>query len=86
LDAERFDCPHEGCVFSSSGKGNCRTHYMRVHMVKEVGELLERVENTITCKTCSDTFGSLGAFYYHSMGCVHLSEADARHAVLAQLV
>jgi len=54
-------------------------------MVQEVGELLERVENTITCKTCSDTFGSLGSFYYHSMGCVSLGEADARHAVLAQL-
>ena len=58
---------------------------MRVHMVKEVTELLERVEETITCKTCSDTFGSLGSFYYHSMGCVSLRETDVRHAVLAQL-
>jgi hypothetical protein len=85
LDAERFDCPHEGCMFSSFGKGNCRTHYMRVHMVKEVTELLDRVEDTITCKTCSDTFGSLGSFYYHSVGCISLGETDARHAVLAQL-
>jgi len=80
-----FECPHDTCEFSSSNKGNCRTHYMRVHVSKEVNAILERAEGTITCKTCQAPFDSLGAFYYHSIGCISLPVTDARHPLLEQL-
>jgi len=85
LDAERFECPEPSCPFTSSGKGNCRTHFMRTHMGKEASALLERIEDTISCHTCKNTYDSLTAFYYHSLGCVSLVATDARHALLEQL-
>jgi len=84
-DADRFECPHAICEFSSSNRGNCRTHFMRVHVSKETNALLERIGDVIHCKTCHDTFTSLGAFYYHSIGCISLPITDIRHALMAEL-
>jgi hypothetical protein len=78
-----FECPFEGCAFTSPSKGNCRTHCMRVHVFKETAAILERTKESITCKTCSRPFDTLGAFYYHSIGCISLPVEDARHALLA---
>lgn len=83
-DHDSFECPDESCDFSDS-KGNCRTHYMRIHVAKEVLAILERTADTIVCKTCRSPFASLGAFYYHSIGCVSLPIADERHVLLEQL-
>jgi hypothetical protein len=78
-----FECPFDGCSFSSS-KGNCRTHCMRIHVAEETAALLERGDE-ISCRHCSETFNSLGQFYYHSLKCVHLPATDARKPLLAQL-
>ena len=86
LEKERFECPHDSCDFSSSKKGNCRTHYMRKHVAEESTALLEEEENgEISCKTCKNVFGSIGLFYYHSIGCVSLPIRDPRHRFLEQL-
>lgn len=77
-----FPCPFEGCTFTSPTKGNCRTHCMRVHVFKETAAILERTKESIACKTCTRDFDTLGAFYYHSIGCVSLPVGDARHALL----
>ena len=81
-----FECPCDTCDFSSSSKGNCRTHYMRTHMSREVAPLLDREDGIVSCKTCHDTFDSLGAFYYHSIGCVSLPITDPRHRLLADII
>jgi uncharacterized C2H2 Zn-finger protein len=83
-DKDDFECPHETCEFSSSNRGNCRTHFMRIHVSKETNALLDRTGEEISCKTCSNTFVSLGAFYYHSIGCVSLPVTDTRHVLMEQ--
>jgi len=86
-DLPEYECPFEDCTFKASSKGNCRTHCMRVHVATEVGKLLERgTAKEISCKNCTKRFDSLGAFYYHSIGCVVLEPTDARHIILSQLV
>jgi hypothetical protein len=85
LEKERFECPDVSCDFSSSKKGNCRTHFMRKHLSKETTDLLdETVEGVISCRTCKNTFESEGSFYYHSLGCVSLLPTDRRHPLLEQ--
>lgn len=79
-----FECPFDGCSFSSS-KGNCRTHCMRVHVSKEANAILTRSKEEISCKTCDRTFDTLGLFYYHCMGCISMPLNDPRHALLASL-
>jgi hypothetical protein len=81
-----YECPFEGCVITSSNKGQCRIHCMRKHMGKETAAILERGEtNEISCKECSKSFLSLGSFYYHTLKCVHLKPSDTRKLLLAQL-
>jgi hypothetical protein len=79
-----YECPFEGCEFKSANKGNCRTHCMRIHVAEETAALLERGDE-ISCRHCSDTFRSLGQFYYHSLKCIHLPATDIRRVLLAQL-
>jgi hypothetical protein len=80
-----FECPFDGCATTSSDKGNCRTHCMRTH-VPEAAKLLERLgPKEFNCKNCGRISKSLGAFYYHSIGCITLEVTDPRHAILAQL-
>jgi len=79
-----YECPFDGCEFKSPNKGNCRTHCMRIHVAEETAALLERGDE-ISCRHCSETFNSLGQFYYHSLKCIHLPATDARKPLLAQL-
>ena len=79
-----YECPFDGCEFKSPNKGNCRTHCMRIHVAEETAALLERGDE-ISCRHCSETFNSLGQFYYHSLKCVNLPVTDARKLLLAQL-
>ena len=82
-----FECPFEDCAFTSPTKGNCRTHCMRKHLLKEVTELIEPAENkAVKCKNCLITFASKPHFYYHSIGCVKLAVTDARHAILQSIM
>jgi len=85
LEKKEFECPDESCDFSSSKKGNCRTHYMRKHVAEETDALKEEKDGEISCKTCKNVFGSSGLFYYHSIGCVSLPVRDSRHRLLEQL-
>jgi hypothetical protein len=79
-----YECPFEGCEFKSANKGNCRTHCMRIHVAEETTALLERGDE-ISCRNCSETFNSLGQFYYHSLKCIHLPATDIRKPMLEQL-
>ena len=82
-----FECPFEDCPFTSPSKGNCRTHCMRKHLLKEVTELIEPAENkAVKCKNCLITFASKPHFYYHSIGCVKLAVTDVRHAILQSIM
>ena len=82
-----FECPFEDCTFTSPSKGNCRTHCMRKHLLKEVTELIEPAENkAVKCKNCLITFASKPHFYYHSIGCVKLAVTDVRHAILQSIM
>ena len=87
LSENAFECPFEDCAFTSPSKGNCRTHCMRKHLLKEVTELIEPAENkAVKCKNCLVTFASKPHFYYHSIGCVKLAVTDVRHAILQSIM
>jgi DNA-directed RNA polymerase subunit RPC12/RpoP len=81
-------CPIRDCPFESGNKGNCRTHFMRIHCAKETGDILERNLETggINCTNCGGEFGSLSAFYYHTVMCVDLLASDARAKLLERIL
>ncbi len=85
---KEHSCPVRDCPFESNNKGNCRTHFMRVHCSKETGEILERNLETgeISCTSCGGEFSSLSAFYYHTVLCVDLPAADARARLLESIL
>ena len=87
--AKAFECTMEGCEFSAHTKGNCRTHFFRVHCSEEVDELLihDKEEGTIECSVCERTFNSLGLFYYHCGDCIgSLPDSDPRSDALRALL
>lgn len=80
--SREFECPVDGCDFSSHTKGNCKTHFFRTHCAEEVDELLihNKEEGTIQCMACDTFFNSLGLFYYHCSKCIgELPEDDPRY-------
>lgn len=81
-------CPVHDCPFESASKGNCRTHFLRIHCAKETAELLDRDMKTgdIHCTGCGGEFSSLSAFYYHSVMCIDLPTGDARAAMLDSIL
>ena len=83
-----YVCPHADCEFSAHTKGNCRTHYFRVHCSEEVGELLvhDKEAGTIECIGCDRSFNSLGLFYYHCSECIVLPATDERAAEITALM
>ena len=85
---KEFACPVRDCPFESTNKGNCRTHFMRMHCAKETAEILDRDLETgaISCTSCGSEFGSLSAFYYHSVLCIDLASTDARAKLLDSLL
>lgn len=86
--AKGIRCPMRGCEIESASKGNCRTHFLRIHCAKETAELLDRDMKTgdIHCTGCGSEFGSLSAFYYHAVLCIDLPAADARAAMLDSIL
>jgi hypothetical protein len=83
-----FECPFEDCPFSSTTKGNVRTHCMRKHFSKESSDILERdtETNTAVCTACAESFSSLPAFYYHAIRCIDVPPTDPRATALDALL
>ena len=83
-----FECPFEDCPFSSTTKGNVRTHCMRKHFSKESNDILERdtETNTAICTACAESFSSLPAFYYHAIRCIDIPPTDLRVTALDALL
>jgi transcription elongation factor Elf1 len=81
-------CPVRDCPCESVSKGNCRTHFMRIHCAKETAVLLDRDLKTgdFHCTGCGAEFSSLSAFYYHTVMCIDLSASDARAAMLDSIL
>lgn len=67
---EIFECPVDGCNFSSHTWSNRRIHFLRKHCANEVSKIKD--ENN--CKVCNKTFNSSTAFYYHVAGCLNGSQ------------
>jgi DNA-directed RNA polymerase subunit RPC12/RpoP len=86
--AKAHSCPVRDCPFESSNKGNCRTHFLRMHCTKETAEILDRdmETGTISCTSCGIEFGSLSAFYYHTVLCIDLPATDGRAKMLESLL
>jgi KRAB domain-containing zinc finger protein len=87
--AKEFECTMPDCEFSAHTKGNCRTHFFRVHCSDEVAELLHRnkEEGTIECTVCERSFNSIGLFYYHCGDCIgSLPSTDERSDALRALL
>jgi transcription elongation factor Elf1 len=83
-----YECPFEDCTFSSTTKGNVRTHCMRKHFSEECSALLERDSDTgsVSCDACKDRFKSLPAFFYHAIRCIKVSHTDPRAPALDTLL
>jgi uncharacterized Zn-finger protein len=85
---KEHSCPVRDCPFESGNKGNCRTHFLRMHCAKETAEILDRdmETGTISCTSCGGEFGSLSAFYYHTVMCIELPATDTRAKMLDSLL
>lgn len=79
-ETTEYECPFDGCKFSSMTKGNLRTHCLRTHFHEEAEDLLLQDEETkeIQCTACEHVFQSKGAFYYHCLKCITLPDGDDR--------
>lgn len=77
-DTSVYECPFDGCQFSSMTKGNLRSHCLRVHFAEETTALLSTANDKISCTSCNKQFNSKGAFYYHCSDCITLSPKDIR--------
>lgn len=86
--SKAYACPHADCEFSAHTKGNCRTHYYRVHCGLEVAEILyhDKEAGTIECVGCDRTFSSLGLFYYHCSECISVPAGDERAGEIKTLL
>jgi DNA-directed RNA polymerase subunit RPC12/RpoP len=85
---KEYTCPVRDCPFESTNKGNCRTHFLRIHCAKETATLLDRdlETGTVHCTSCGSEFGSLSAFYYHSVLCIDLPAGDTRTKMLESIL
>lgn len=74
---EKYKCPCEGCEYEDIRKGNCRTHFIRVHL-RTFTEAIQQKTNekgcVTGCNSCNKTFKSMTLFYYHASSCVNLPE------------
>lgn len=79
-----FECPFEDCSFTSTTKGNVRTHCMRKHFSEECNALLKRDSDTgsASCDACEESFKSLPAFFYHAIRCIEIPHTDPRAPAL----
>lgn len=83
----QYCCSFNGCGFTSFSKGNCRTHMLRIHFAEEISNIMSKDDNgCITCTNCYNDFKSHGAFYYHCIGCLSLSEEDPRLKYLENIM
>jgi hypothetical protein len=83
----QYSCPFNGCSFTSFSKGNCKTHMLRIHFAEEISNIMSKGDNgCITCTNCYNDFKSHGAFYYHCIGCLSLSEEDPRIKYLENIM
>lgn len=84
-----YECPFDGCEFSSHTKGNCKIHFFRTHCSEELDELLlvDKDNEIISCIACDREFKSLGLFYYHCGDCLGtLPEDDPRYDALKTIL
>jgi predicted RNA-binding Zn-ribbon protein involved in translation (DUF1610 family) len=85
-DTILYDCPFDGCKFSSITKGNLRSHCFRIHFAKEAASLLSLADGKIECTSCNKKFSSKGAFYYHCSDCITLLPSDTRFHPIQQVL
>lgn len=76
-EKNEFECPVDGCTFSSLTKANRIIHFMRMHF----GKILEKnkcisKDSKISCKLCEKSFNNSTAFYYHASKCCAPSVDD----------
>ena len=84
--AERCECPHADCNYSSLTKANRRIHYFRVHMKDIIEKYITKNEETFSCKGCSKAMKSQTSLYYHLGDCIKIPETDARAKNIASIL
>jgi hypothetical protein len=87
-EAKEFRCPVENCAYKNAQKGNCRIHFLRMHMKAESGALREKSNQDgfeAHCKGCTTHFKSNTQFYYPTHTCVVPSKTSALHALWEKL-
>jgi hypothetical protein len=65
-DIQMFECPVQGCGYSSHTFANRRIHFLRIHCSKEV----KKIRDGNSCKQCQKDFNSASAFFYHVGNCL----------------
>jgi hypothetical protein len=67
-----WECPCEGCSYSSDKKAGLRNHFVLHHLWNEMNELMKEEKGVkgIACVDCKKVFNSRAAFVYHVPGCL----------------
>jgi hypothetical protein len=72
-----FKCPVAGCPFEGTlTKSNLLIHYVRRHCKEEAAKLLKTGATGHECTACNKSSKSLTGFYYHSAGCITLTDTN----------
>jgi len=72
-----FKCPVTGCPFEGTlTKSNLLIHYVRRHCKEEAAKLLKTGATGHECTVCNKSSKSLTGFYYHSAGCITLTDTN----------
>ncbi len=84
-----FKCPVDGCSYQNAQKGNCRIHFLRIHMKTENSKLRTKAKEEgfeATCTKCQSHFKSNTQFYYPTHSCVLPGPSSALASLWKTLV
>lgn len=61
----KYKCPMEDCTHTTHTRGNLSIHFVRNHLK----DIIPSYSKKSACSCCNKTFGSSGAYLYHSLEC-----------------